>query len=730
MLDDYLMLNRRTLLKAGVSALPLASKGMELNSTAADPAAAPTGAASDVPWQRRIRRIGQLNMTEHDPVSMNVEEWADYFASLKVDVVPVSVTGIMAFYQTKVPFHRKGRFLGDRDFFGDCCNAAKKRGIRVIGRMSPDLNWEDAVRAHPEWFQRDKEDQPIPTPDDPRLFKTCMFSPYMTEYMTAIMKEVNSLYDVDGLFTNGWPPLGNLPTCYCRNCKNLPPPGTPAFWDKFNERTIYLWKLYDGIAKEKGSSNFFFANLGGGIHSGPNLVDLGNVCEWFQCDNQGRGGDDTPIWGCALQGRVCSAVQNGKMATNVTGAWSTGAVRWRNVSKSASEAQMWLSATVASGMVPYWHFIGAENGLGEDRRWHETGKKFFDWTAKHDRHFVNKRSIAKLGMVMGQRAHLFYNPPHGAPKRTYMAEAIDGMYYALLEGRFFFDFVHEDKLGAEELSQYTALVLPNTALLSDKQCQQLRAYVDAGGSLLATFETSMYTERNERRADFGLADVFGIHKAGEVKGTVGNAYYAWIEKQHPVLAGFTNTNWLPGAEHRLPVAPVDGPVLTVAPNFAAYPPELSYPSQLHTDEPALVLREKGKSRLAYFPGDIDHTLWRTGHTDLTRLLQNSIRWVLGGNQPVSVEGDGLIEAFAWETEAGFAVHVLNYTNPNAHRGWIRDFYPLAAQKVRMTVPRGRHIQRIELLRAGVDLPVRMTGNTVEFTIPKILDYEVAALYSA
>ena len=61
----------------------------------------------------------------------------------------VSVTGILAFYQTKVPFHRKGKFLGDRDFFGECCAAAKKRGIHVIARMSPDLNWEDAVEGPP-----------------------------------------------------------------------------------------------------------------------------------------------------------------------------------------------------------------------------------------------------------------------------------------------------------------------------------------------------------------------------------------------------------------------------------------------------------------------------------------------------------------------------------------------------------------------------------------------------
>ena len=69
-------------------------------------------AASDVPWQRKIGRLGQTNMTEHDPAVLNVEEWADYWASLKVDAIMVSVTGILAFYQTKAPYHRKGKFLG------------------------------------------------------------------------------------------------------------------------------------------------------------------------------------------------------------------------------------------------------------------------------------------------------------------------------------------------------------------------------------------------------------------------------------------------------------------------------------------------------------------------------------------------------------------------------------------------------------------------------------------
>ena len=504
MLNEFMDLNRRDFLVLPAAALP----GPAL--FAAEPA---------VPWQRKIRRLGQTNMTEHDPAVLDVEQWADYWASLKVDAVLVSVTGILAFYQTKVPFHRKGKFLGNRDFFGECCAAAKKRGMHVIARMSPDLNWEDAVQAHPEWFQRDAQGNAVHHTEDPRLFRTCMFTTYMTDYMPAIMREINSLYDVDGLFTNAWPPLGahaGLPL------RTVPETAASreriAYWDKFNERTIYLWKLYDSIAKEKKPANFYFANLGGGIRSTADLVKLGEICEWFQCDNQGRGGDDTPIWGCALQGRVCNAVQKGKMATNVTAAWSTGTPRWRNVYKSpAGRADVVRrDARLRHGAVPPHHRRRERDGRGPPLA--GAGAQVFQLDgASTTPHFVNKRSIANMGVVMGQRTHLFYKPPRGALMREYM----DGMYYALLEGRFLFDFVHEDKLAPEDLAKYSALLLPNTALLSDQQCRQLRAYVDAGGSLLATFETSLYNERNERRADFGLADVFGIRKAGEVVGTIG-----------------------------------------------------------------------------------------------------------------------------------------------------------------------------------------------------------------
>src|SRR6185295_13706402 len=119
-----------------------------------------------------------------------------------------------------------------------------------------------------------------------------------------------------------------------------------------------------------------------------------------------------------------------------------------------------MNETLAAGMVPYHHIVGGETGLGEDHRALEPAHQYFNWMAKHEPHFINTQSIANIGVVMGQRTHLFHTPPQGAT----MAQHMNGMYMALLEGRFLFDFVHEEKMSAAELSKYTALILPNVAL--------------------------------------------------------------------------------------------------------------------------------------------------------------------------------------------------------------------------------------------------------------------------
>ena len=44
---------------------------------------------------------------------------------------------------------------------------------------------------------------------------------------------------------------------------------------------------------------------------------------------------------------------------------------------------------------------------------------------------------------------------------------------------------------------------------------------------------------------------------------------------------------------------------------------------------------------------------------MLRLLHNTVRWMTHDESIVHVQGGAFIELFAWETNPGYAVHLLN-----------------------------------------------------------------------
>lgn len=697
------------------------------------------------PWYTTMRRCGQINFNERDPLTMDTNAWADYWSSLKVDAVLLNGGGIVAFYPTEVPYHHRSEFLGSRDLFGEMVAASRKRGLRVVARMDCNYAYEEALKARPEWFERNGDGSPRRHNESTWLYKTCMFSSYFTEQMPAIYREINRRYPVDGFFTNGWPGTGALTVCHCENCQKLyrdkvggvPPEQTDAasplyrkYYDASMDRVLEVWRLWDQVAKEKMPDSVYVGNLGGGIRTVKDVKRLGEVAGWFNADHQGRSGD-TVIWDCAQQGRVAQSVMKGRTITNVTGSYSNSRPTWRHVTKSPAEATLWMAQTTASGMVPWFHWLG---GAPEDNRWREVGRSFFNWLAANEPHFRNRRSVTDLAVLYPQRTIAFYKSGERAGSwrgldRAQTSDYLQGLYYALLEGRFFFDFVHQADLAPETLRKYRALLIPNAAYLSDKECGQIGQFAAAGGSVLATFETSRYDEWGDPRRDFALADLFGASAAGDVIGPHGNSYMR-IEQQHPVLKDLEGTALLPGAENRVTIrASESGPLLlSVVPYYPAFPPEMVYARKPRTDEPAAILRQKGNSRVAYFSGDIDRTFWRSGNTDLSQLIQNTVRWVLGdARQPVSITGEGMAEVFAWETAAGYALHVVNYNNPNMTRGFLRRFYAIGPQQVEFDVAAGKKVGSVRALRAGRALAFKQSNHTVRFEVPSVVDYEVIAL---
>jgi len=675
--------------------------------------------STDVPWYSTVQRCGAVQFNERDPLKMDISWWIDYWTSLKVEALRLNAGGIMAFYPTKIPYHHRSQFLGNRDLFGDFTKAAKAKGIRVMARLDPNLVYEDAARAHPEWIARSKNGDPLKPAHG--LYTTCIYSTYFTEQIPAIMREVNSMYDVDGFFTNGFPAAGRPKMCYCEGCvsKLLDDPDSPQAYQQHIARILEIWRLWDQTAKMKKPDSLYVGNLGSGIGAVTNLHQLASIADWISNDHQGRA-EDAPIWDCAQQGRVSRCVMKGRTTTIVCGAYSTTRPLWRHTSKAPLEAKMWMAQGTASGMAPLLHWLG---GGPKDFRWMETGRTFYQWMARNHEHFMNESSLANLAVVWSQSTNAFYKGPGRGENTDYL----QGMYQILLEGRFLFDFVHEDDLTPAILAKYKALILANAAVLSDQQCQQLRDYVSGGGSLLATFETGFYDGNGKPRPDSGLADVFGFHKKAPIIGPDdGNAIHMNVEHDHPILDGFNRTTLLPLSEYYVPLQAISHPVLTVVPTYPGFPPELVYPPIAQTDEPAVVLAERGRSRLVYFAGDIDRSYWHSQNPDLSRLLINAIRWMCP-EAPLTVTGSGLAEVIAWKTKPGFAIHILNYGNPQTLRGTYTELYPLGPQTVKIMLPAGSRASTVQLLAAGKELAVTGSGNVIEFTVPEVGDYEVATI---
>jgi hypothetical protein len=685
--------------------------------------------AKDLPWYRKIKRVGQTNFNERDPEYGNVEKWAEYWASCKVDAVALSVSGPVAFYPTEIPFFHRSTFLNNRDLFGECVKAARARGIHVYARMSPDIQWTDPklVEAHPLWFRRNQDGSlQYSAPD---IAFTCQFSGHFTEQQPAIIRELNRRYDIGGVYMNGWP---GQQVCYCDNCRKIGDPHLPEYRQALLASTLELVDLYKKIVLEKSPENFYSCNLGGGLReSGLDQWKLTRGALWYTADNQSRNAVVAPIWQDAQQVKFARALMGDRTVAAVSASYSrAGNVMWRQVADTSSEPTSRMAQTAAAGGVVWYHWLGLEQGFQQDRRWQAPGRDFLSWHAKHDRHFHNQRSLANVAIVVSSNTIALYNAPTTQDKTDH----IEGMYAVLNHARIPFDFVHEEDLSEARLSQYSVLILPNLALLSDAQTKALEAYVARGGSLLATFETGLYDETGKPRSDFALASIFGITKAADRQraqskdaSPITSVHLQSIKQRNALTVGFEDTEWIAGPVWSVPLAPIADAAATFIEPYPTYPPEAVYQRQPPTNHPSIVTRETGKSRLVYLAGDMDASYWRLDHVDLERQLINAVRWLLNDSSAVQVTGEGLMEVIAWETEPGFAIHLLNYNSPNAYRGRMRKPVTLGAQAVHIRLPPDVQIKSATLLHAESKIPFHQAGRTVTLSVPSVGIYEVVAL---
>lgn len=182
-------------------------------------------------WMREPIRWVQTNLRETD-AGLDARHLAAQLADMKANVLLIGMGGIVAYYPTKTPFQYPSPFLPPgRDMFGDVLQAAHEHHIRVVGRFDFSKTSEPVFKAHPEWFFRKANGDPVIYNG---LYSTCINGGYYREAAMNILSEALDKYDVDGLFFNMF---GNqsrdysghyVGLCHCNVCKK-------KYWAMFHE---------------------------------------------------------------------------------------------------------------------------------------------------------------------------------------------------------------------------------------------------------------------------------------------------------------------------------------------------------------------------------------------------------------------------------------------------------------------------------------------------------------
>jgi len=357
------------------------------------------------------------------------------------------------------------------------------------------------------------------------------------------------------------------------------------------------------------------------------------------------------------------------------------------------------------------------------------------WNDIHEREkwILNGEPLSWLGLVYSEKTLAWrYGALTEAEALPYL-QNIFGAFSAVLEAHIPVDILSDWQLTPESLHRYRVIMLPNTAALSAEATQALRAYVDAGGGLVATFETSLFDDTARQRADFSLAGLFGASYAQQAKSAHLRATLRDVP--HPIAQDevFQRLGaWTQGAID--PSAYFD---IMARASKVVEPYEIGFVSlksgpdsfgNIRTGPersalPAFIARQAGKGRVVYLPMDLGRAYF-LNHTPTTgTLFERAIRWAAQEAPPAEIEGSQQVETTYFIQGARLVIHLLNGgysygfgapSNPESY-GFRREVIPVHDLKVRLN----RKVSRVLMVPGELSLPVKQSGGAAEVIIPKL-----------
>ena len=761
--------DRRTFLKkAALATAALAST--DFITMAVNTSVKPIQPESKTPWYRTTLRWGQTNITEIDPSRYDIGWWRNHWKETQVQGIIVNAGGIVAYYPSKVPLHKPARFLEGRDLFGELYRAAHEDGLAVFARMDSNRAHEEFYNAHPDWFAIDISGNPYKAGD---LFVTCVNSPYYNEHIPAILTEIAETYHPEGFTDNSWSGLGRESICYCENCKKSFRDKTGneiprekdwkskvyREWIQWNyNRRLEIWDLNNRTTKKAGGTDCIWSGMNSGSISGQSrsFRDYKAVCERAEIimlDSQSRS-DSGGFQQNAETGKLIHGLLGWeKLIPESMAMYQMGRPTFRLAAKPVPEARMWMLEGMAGGIQPWWHYVSAYH---EDRRIYKTAEPVFSWHKKNEEFLINRTPVATVGVVWSQENTDFF----GRDEADLMVDQPwRGITQSLIRSRIPYIPVHADHIERDS-KQLSLLILPNLGVMTDEQVAAIRRFVENGGGLIATGESSLYDKWGDIRNDYALADLFGVHvvkneltnSTEKHRNKLGETLHTYLRlspelrgsvdgpktgtepvitgERHPVLQGFEETDILSFGGFLEPVKVDSGAevVMTFIPDFPIYPPETAWMREPKTDIPGLILNTSPSgARVAYLPADIDRQFARYNLPDHGNLLENIIRWASKDNIPLKVECAGMIDCNLYRQPNRLVLHLVNLTSTATWRQPTEEFIPVGPLKIGIKLPEDVTGKIHQLLVSKQNISTEIKDGWVSFTIPSITDHEVVVV---
>jgi hypothetical protein len=295
-------------------------------------------------------------------------------------------------------------------------------------------------------------------------------------------------------------------------------------------------------------------------------------------------------------------------------------------------------------------------------------QRYIDFFSRNFDYYRDVENIADVAVLYSYASMGFNND---RPAVSFML-----FTQALIQAKVPFDIIFNEHL--RDLSKYRALVLADQECLDDNQMNLIRQYVQQGGGLVATEQTSLFTPWRQRRADFGLKDLFQVrvpHGSGRRSG-----------------------------ESELEIPPVQNQV------------DRGRVSYIPAIKPAIPKPPVVRMTSEYWKLPLN---WED--------LIEHVRWAAGGKFSLEVEAPETLAVVAEHAQQvgrnRRLIHLLNYDSPRGST--------VTNVKVDVELPKGAQVRQVTLLtpdgEEATTVPSQVESGRLRFTVPLLKIYTMAVV---